>query len=1442
MAYEHSDVDENDMGYEDTMDEKAQLFLDMYRKAANFEGNGSNPKGTLPQPLEVLQAYTDKKTRTLVDKIFSVVTKPTFVPILKEQANNSPISINPVVFILAHAVQILKFAPIGFDEAIDFEEGTYDRRFPTKLEGGGTDLVVCNKTYSMEDLNRATLLFYQFIIRRDKRRNLINRAPPVAKTAFLGYADPDFQHNATESTGIDLTVNEHARAQLAFEKQVNKAKAERRARAEENEERNQDVFFEGTGRLQKDKDDEPITGIDALDIHENIIEAFGSTNLSETVASKIASSGQVMMPFMSAETENMLVEALISLHPVIDHEANLAKVQQQLAKFKNHVNPEELDSFIQQQKECPEILEYAKKYPGNLDGLLEEIKRLYLLEKITSSLQPDHDYDLDMLSDFYDIPKYPDLRLYPDEDAEPLMAHQLADVHHIIERMLTPAPFLLLANEMGTGKTKTFLAAILLRIKRIEKEEPRYGKYLPTLLLSPVSTIVQTHNEITEHFPTLRVLTYFSTPSTFPAEGATVLGTKRLSIEMTKLNSEEGRHDPSTGRTIVLSTYPTMSKRVMRKEETLFRWKDEHVPASVKKKRNAMAKDGDTPTQSQKVKKFAHETVDQDEITLLKRGSSLAPDGNLVSYFHRNNLAPNWKFDLLICDEAQYVKRESGSYHNMLRMLSWKRLLFVSGTPLTTSLRDLLSPLSLVHHISGRIQSLDVLNESILSWVPGLYHADYDPLKAVNKIDHAGSEQLTAGIFHEDTLDKVEDEGSKQYLLKLKDAWVQGDKSFRHWLISPHLLKLAARDLSWGTQLGALVIKPILRQLYIRRTMRTPTKLPNGELTFPGKGVLPSTIVVEEMRYWPDSLAGQEVDFRGRLCAKQLFSNQNPQTADHSVSNENISPNPSEAQLNFGIHREGVLGALDPRNMLLLEPKEASFHGSKSRLERHFAQFASNLPETLTRAKNAKAIENPGHQVVLGLEHVDELIRSSTNGGLDYLFLHTRSDPHLLAPSDRAAFLRWFAAESPVIIRVFQLLLQWVRKEKQRVLLFVDTPWIQSVVVSALTLHGYVVGTVRSNNTAAERASIIAQWNNPKSKLQVFVANIQTMSTGVNLHKCCCKGAFLNWHLSASSMHQMIGRLNRLGQKGAVDFRLLKVQDSYHDNIERLNVTKWMIQLSAEIGLPSWLQYELLEICICEAMKSSWHMPFNRYSWIVEREMSKGDMAYHSDHVITMGHMFSMMARVLLETDDDIERAFWSDNVNYIAEAARRLTKAGGKIASVAMAEKYLGFGTDKLKKKLKALFSEECTKLKKEFEEDNTILRRNERMRQAVKDRKAKAVTKATVDDSGSDESDGLDDGEASEVDDGLVDANANAGGKRKSIVLKRSRPDPAGDSAGEGPSTRTPAPKRKRAAASNAESNMKAAGRPRRNASVGKAKAKPGPKPAGTGDKGKGKAKAQG
>ncbi|KAL3593341.1 hypothetical protein FPOAC2_07637 [Fusarium poae] len=80
---------------------------------------------------------------------------------------------------------------------------------------------------------------------------------------------------------------------------------------------------------------------------------------------------------------------------------------------------------------------------------------------------------------------------------------------------------------------------------------------------------------------------------------------------------------------------------------------------------------------------------------------------------------------------------------------------------------------------------------------------------------------------------------------------------------------------------------------------------------------------------------------------------------------------------------------------------------------------------------------------------------------------------------------------------------------------------------------------------------------------------------------------------------------------------------------------------------------QLREICIFELIKMSWHQPFNHYAWVVERDVQGNDMAYHSNDTVRLGHMFSLVAKLLLSGEDD--KDFWIGNIGFVVEAYRQM-------------------------------------------------------------------------------------------------------------------------------------------------------------------------------------------
>lgn len=185
---------------------------------------------------------------------------------------------------------------------------------------------------------------------------------------------------------------------------------------------------------------------------------------------------------------------------------------------------------------------------------------------------------------------------------------------------------------------------------------------------------------------------------------------------------------------------------------------------------------------------------------------------------------------------------------------------------------------------------------------------------------------------------------------------------------------------------------------------------------------------------------------------------------------------------------------------------------------------------------------------------------------------------------------------------------------------------------------GFRVNTIRSTDKPSRKAQQLHQFNNPNSSSQIFLANINIMANGVNLHTCCSRGIVINFHYNAKVIQQVHGRLNRIGQANQVVWHMLKVKNSFHDHQERAMITKMALQISAEANLRSWMTGSLREIVVFEMAKSYFNHRFNRLAWAVLRDVDGLDMEYHSDQSAKIGHAFSCIAKLLVERDDG---AYW---------------------------------------------------------------------------------------------------------------------------------------------------------------------------------------------------------
>ncbi|SCO36209.1 uncharacterized protein FFMR_03986 [Fusarium fujikuroi] len=1260
----------------DSMKFIEQIYEDF--RARGVEENASSmPK---PTPNDVLKAYDeDEEIKSFVDRVAKLCPRPTLIPVLNKHVDSRVFSnkeqISTKAFVLAHAIQILLFAPMDWDRERVYsrDREKYVHRFPTPAEfGGGTRTQVAG-LFSMEDLHRAILIFYALVCRRSKRTAWITRTPSsnANEAGFVGYFDESAAALAEFPEIGDTAMDVSFVAGAKFRASVKEKSLERRVAQkawvkkyrEQQMDSGRDINLLSDDQIPPDSNAPPaLNGNQHVNVCTALLESTQSTRPKLAIKARIAEARIKDMDPLSKSSFRAIIGLLNSVHGKHDFDAKLAQLQKTITHVDSFLPDSEINDFIRSQEESEVVTEFRRANPEKEAELVKLSRQQYALEHMLSSLQPEPSKEgLQSLCQTFGIAEWPDLRLYPGrEDVESLKPHQVEDAVSTVRRGETFWRHTFLSNDMGTGKTKIYYSTIVLNQRR---QEERYNmdmetrgesdiRFYPSLILTPVNAICQTWKEGYEHFKNLEIFVYYSTPSEFPERKARVVDNNKC---ISLLNQfADSTHDPKNGRVVVISTYPTWSSRAVLKRERLFVFKDGKAPASVMKQ-GTKAKDGseaededveDEQEEEATIKKYTASELNMDDIEFIAQNETQAAekaDGNLIEYLSKDKAFSKATFEFI---------------------------------------------------------------------VPGLYDESYDPYTEDNKLN--GGRDTTHGIFTEAYLTKF------PQFAALQDVFNKSDGKCRLWMTNPVIFRAAGSAFNWGTDAGHLVVRPIYKMLQVRRTMRTPLKLPDGKVCCPAQDLLPSTIVLEEVTHDETKEIFNAVRKMGQDQAKKLFQKKMNQSSiedmHRSGNSETISHQikDSPPKMNFGEHRKGVLTSFDWRNYKLLSSDNPIIFGEEDAVNQRIKSLRD--PKVVrTNSQMARESKTPSTPVV-GVEKVEELLHNDINGGLSFFFHQTSIDPSLLPPSDRGGYIHWLCYMSPVMTRTLELVWQYVREEKERVLVYVDSPWIQAIVVQLFTIAGFHVVTVRPSDSSITKNNIIAKWNDPRSGIEVFVANASNMGTSVNMHTCCCRGIFMNWLMTAKAMLQIIGRLIRINQAKPVKFHLIKLKNSYYDNIERICVTKWANQLSAEVMLPGWMTDAMREICIFELIKTSWHQPFNRYAWVVERDVSGHDMEYHSNDMIGLGHVFSVVAKLLLDNPKTEIQDWWTENVEWIVDGCRELTST---FESPEEIEAHLSSSPEELSnhffERLVAAVAEARDRGSKERGAEN----RHNQTRQGVEDRK---------------------------------------------------------------------------------------------------------------------------
>ncbi|KAK0759458.1 hypothetical protein N5P37_007646 [Trichoderma harzianum] len=968
-----------------------------------------------------------------------------------------------------------------------------------------------------------------------------------------------------------------------------------------------------------------------------------------------------------------------------DPDEVFARIKDHTTSFASLIGEQHLVDFAEQGSASTVIQEYIALHPESEEVLNNALMRVYSMDTLFNGMPPDEHTDIQHICTQYGIKPYPLLELYPDEPTvQSLKPHQVADIGIISEKLDTLG-HVLLSNEMGLGKTKVFIAIIECRARELEAKLSSLGDddnkdiFFPTLIVNPPATIYQTAEEIKENFPSLNVLMYYATPSQAGKLGRARVILKRHFIRTLKKLSNS---DPQTARTVIMTTYNTLQTREQVKTEHRFIFVNRKQKGPAKKRAKTMASPPRDPLGDVDDEFQAGVMITEDSDPEPSESESDSDDHHTPEQTRRKEARGKLK---------KYYK---GSYE-----LEGKRLYFlakndrrpadgnlieyklVTGTPLMGSLQDIISPLSLIWH---QLDFKSTEGKYAIGYSLGLWDKDYDPNTGNTWPD--GSK--TKGIFSEQFMAEHPAEGWKQ----MQDFYNR--TGVKIWQICPSLVESCGSEAKWSSGFGQKVVSVILKIVSLHRTLRSRLALPDGQISYPGADLLPMTIITEELSF--DETLRAHVQEHGRQMATNTFVPGPSTTLDNfTPSKSSRSQSSQKGSMNFSAYREGILVTYDWRNSNILYANVEQIFGGQDpdaignalRMLREKDNLTTSQHQRLQRtaAKNSMP--------TIGVEHIQKLLQNEENEGMTYFFTRTCTDPAVLTLTDRSTWIYWLCYNNPMLARILELSHRYVLEEKRRLLIYVDTPWIQQMMLGALLMAGYKTVTVRSSDKPPAKLAAIQSFSDPKSDTQIFIANINIMSTGVNLHHACSRGILATFHFNAKTLQQVHGRLNRLGQKEAVIWHNIKVKDSFHDHQERMLLMKWVKQLSAECSLPEWMTGALRELMLYELVRSYFNQPFNRYGWVILAERDGKQMDYYSEEAIKLGYACSLVAKLILITDKQL---YYTEHDDYLAVAMLDL------VASQPMSifEEWLTFAEGRLRVVLEmrlTKFIEEAKKAKGE-------------------------------------------------------------------------------------------------------------------------------------------------
>ncbi|KAL6693655.1 P-loop containing nucleoside triphosphate hydrolase protein [Trichoderma pleuroticola] len=758
---------------------------------------------------------------------------------------------------------------------------------------------------------------------------------------------------------------------------------------------------------------------------------------------------------------------------------------------------------------------------------------------------------------------------------------QIPDAHRLAELLSSNLRSAMLLSECGTGKTfVTLLTLKFLLDERIHAHQNGTLDLLdgdrvfkPNIIFVPSATLNQFFSEVNSDWAGIfDIYSFYQTRSNCENYDRQIKTIDTLHDLQEHVDRWAKRHkDPETGRVILLTAYSTATYRILETRGSKSLTRDQM---------NRLSSQGNT---------IGYDSQDE-EMTAIFEDSLEANDEeegarrigkSTAAYIRRSKkMLTNDMWNGVVCDECHQIKNPGTRANELVWQLDREALLLVSATPLPNHVRDINGYLRVLWDPAWPFVYASLFDESI--------ELEAEEPLTLNRVLH-GRVKPTSRLSPRECCRAME-----------YKSFVE-DQHGAAYLLNPNLFMEFAKNNDYGTCVSTLAVGPILKLLSVRRGMLTRMTLPNGDVTFMGKGIAGLKTETVELELPAD--VKPKLAAHINILVDKLMS---PTEAGPSemLTGGYVLERPG-MMLNGAIYRRLSLASTDINNIKLTSPSarllqrlsdlrrgtvgEVPQGMSATRLL-NTAGVAQNPFDDLDLQINTTDIDESGRPeyqrrkearkarskpiVAAGHKEVDQVAHFDTTGGLQWNFYNTREDQSLGFLLHRVDQVRYVAWNSP----------KWTNTCKNGM--------VNALLVAAgvPTLH------YMSRHSQGERDRAIEEFNNPAKPYICLVTSLQLSAFGVNLHKACHRGLILEQPNNQAILLQAQGRLWRIGQTHDVHWKILYCRDSFDCYIESRNLEKYATTLAAESGIDPRIKGEARVICAFEIMRQHLGQPCSRYS------------------------------------------------------------------------------------------------------------------------------------------------------------------------------------------------------------------------------------------------------